>query len=317
MSRAWNAFWFRSESTVALGLFRILFAFALFHEVRTTTSRSVFAIEGGFHLPYVSFLGPVSESAFHWIQGIQVVPVVLLALGLFVRPAIGSLLLLQGYVFFSDQLNFRNHPYFFLLVLLLLLFSPCDEALSLKRAWRKARGQTIPDDGYLGPARPVTAQRLIQAQVSIVYFYAALHKLNPWFLSGKGLQQALTDDLFQGWSGDALRALLSERALGSLRELVSAEAPLRWAAWAAVATELFLAFGLWFRRTRPWAIGAGLLFHAGIAFTMHIRMFSLATLASYLLFLDARTVPRGFAHAFGESEKLERKRSAGPAAQTG
>jgi vitamin K-dependent gamma-carboxylase-like protein len=296
LGRAWDAFWFRSESCVALGLFRMLFAFVLLNEIRTTFYRSVFAIEGGFHLPYVSFLGPVSERTFDWIQAAQVVPVLLLGLGLFARPAIAALLLLQGYVFFADQLNFRNHPYFFLLVLLLLLFSPCDEALSLKRLWNKG-------EGYLGPARPVTAQRLIQVQVSIVYFFAALHKLNGWFLAGKGLEQALTDDLFHGWSGDMLRALLSERALASLRELLAAETPMRVAAWGAVATELFLAFGLWFRRTRPWALALGIPFHLGIAFAMHIRMFSLATISSYLLFLDPHTVPRWLARAFGESEE--------------
>jgi vitamin K-dependent gamma-carboxylase-like protein len=305
LGRAWDAFWFRSESCVALGLFRMLFAFVLLNEIRTTFYRSVFAIEGGFHLPYVSFLGPVSERTFYWIQAAQVVPILLLGLGLFARPAIAALLLLQGYVFFADQLNFRNHPYFFLLVLLLLLFSPCDEALSLKRVWDKARGRTIPGDGYLGPVRPVTAQRLIQMQVSIVYFYAALHKVNGWFLSGNGLEQALTDDLFHGWSGDALRALLSEHALASLRDLLAADTPIRLAAWGAVATELFLAFGLWFRRTRPLALALGIPLHLGIAFAMHIRMFSLATISSYLLFLDAQTVPRFLARAFGESEELE------------
>jgi vitamin K-dependent gamma-carboxylase-like protein len=305
LGRAWDAFWFRSESCVALGLFRMLFAFVLLNEIRTTFYRSVFAIEGGFHLPYVSFLGPVSERTFYWIQAAQVVPILLLGLGLFARPAIAALLLLQGYVFFSDQLNFRNHPYFFLLVLLLLLFSPCDEALSLKRVWDKARGRTIPGDGYLGPVRPVTAQRLIQMQVSIVYFFAALHKVNGWFLSGNGLEQALTDDLFHGWSGDALRALLSEHALASLRDLLAADTPIRLAAWGAVATELFLAFGLWFRRTRPLALALGIPLHLGIAFAMHIRMFSLATISSYLLFLDAQTVPRFLARAFGESEELE------------
>jgi len=304
VSRLWNAFWFRSDSTVALGLFRILFAVALFREIGTTTDRSVFTIEGGFHLPYVSFVGPASEQAFHWIQRIQVVPVALLGLGLFTRPAIGSLLLLQGYVFFADQLNFRNHPYFFLLLLLLLLFSPCDEALSLERVWRRACGRAILDDGYLGSSRPLTAQRLIQMQVSIVYFYAALHKLNPWFLGGGGLVESVAQDLLASSSGDVLRALLPDRPLESLMGVLSAPSLMRWPACAAVAAEFFLAFGLWFRRTRPWAIAVGLGLHGGIAFFMQIRTFSLATVATYLLFLDPATVPRWFAQAFGESDQL-------------
>ena len=45
--------------------------------------------------------------------------IILMGLGLFTRGAIGGLLVLQSYIFFADQLNFRNHPYFFLLVLVI------------------------------------------------------------------------------------------------------------------------------------------------------------------------------------------------------
>ena len=53
----WNRFWFDESNTLALGLFRILFAVCLWREIGTTASRSRFAIEGGFHLPYFSFPG--------------------------------------------------------------------------------------------------------------------------------------------------------------------------------------------------------------------------------------------------------------------
>ncbi len=310
MARLWNTFWFRRDSTVPLGLFRILFALALFHELDITLDRSVFAIEGGFHLPYVSVLGPVSAQLYEWIQRIQIVPIVLLGLGLWTRWAIGALLVLQGYVFFADQLNFRNEPYFFLLLLLLLLCSSCDEALSLKRVLRKRRGVSIPDDGYLGPIRPLTAQRLIQVQVSLVYFYAALHKMNGWFLSGKGLVDFLSVDLLQGFSGDLLRAVLTEPTLDSLVGVTSDPGVMRWIAYLTVSAELFLACGLWFRRTRPFAIAIGIGLHASIALFLKSATFSLAMIASYLLFLEPTRVAGWLAAAFGEREQLEQQSAA-------
>jgi hypothetical protein len=306
MIERWNAFWFRRDSTVPLALFRILFALALYREIGTTADRSVFAIEGGFHLPYVSFIGPMSAQVYEWIHRIEIVPVVLLGLGLWTRGAITSLLLLQGYVFFADQLNFRNHPYFFLLLLLVLLFSPCGEALSLSRVLRRARGKVIPDDGYLGPIRPLTAQRLIQVQVSLVYVYAALHKINPWYLGGNGLADFLSADLLGGFSGDLFRALLSESALDGLVAAVADPGVMRYPAWVTVAAELFIAFGLWFRRTRWLAIAVGFGLHGGIALFMHIVTFSLATISSYLLFLEPATVTGWLARAFGETEQYER-----------
>jgi len=50
-SSAWEIFWYAKGNTCSLGLFRILFAITLYLEVSTTAWYSVFAIEGGFHLP--------------------------------------------------------------------------------------------------------------------------------------------------------------------------------------------------------------------------------------------------------------------------
>ncbi len=49
MVRTWEAFWFSEGSTFSLGLFRILFALLLYREITTTLSKSLFAVEGGFH----------------------------------------------------------------------------------------------------------------------------------------------------------------------------------------------------------------------------------------------------------------------------
>jgi hypothetical protein len=301
MRSRWIAFWFHEGNTLALGLFRILFAYALYREVGTTAARSRFAIEGGFHLPYLPLLEPVSEATYGWIHGAQYPLILLLAVGLFTRGAIGGLLLLQGFVFFVDQLNFRNDAYFFLLVLLLLLFSPCTESASLKRWLRHRRGGRDPREAYLGVLRPMTAQRLIQMQVSIVYLYAALHKVNGWFLSGAGLSTLASSDLLDDFSGELLQALLSKHAVDWLVQFVEHPGNLTVAAYGTVVLELYLAIALWFRPTRRPAILAGVGLHLGIALLMNDQTFSTAMLASYLLFLESKTLPRWLARLFGES----------------
>ncbi len=107
--QAWERFWYSTGSTFNLGLFRFLFAICLFHEIGTTAWFSVFAIEGGFHLPYVWFIQPITAQTFGWMLLLQYPFILLLGLGLFSRMSCGALLVIQGYIFFADQLNFRNH----------------------------------------------------------------------------------------------------------------------------------------------------------------------------------------------------------------
>jgi len=92
---AWQTFWYSQGNTFSLGLFRILFAICLYLEISTTAWWSVFAIEGGFHLPYVQFIQPVTAETFGWMLNLQFPFILLLALGLFTRLSCSALLLLQ------------------------------------------------------------------------------------------------------------------------------------------------------------------------------------------------------------------------------
>jgi hypothetical protein len=299
----WNGFWHVDASPLALGVFRILFACCLWDEVSTTASRSVFAVEGGgFHLPYAGWIPLMPEWIYGSIHDVQLVFIVLLGIGLFTRVSCAVLLLLQGWVFFADQLNFRNHPYFFLLVLLLLALSPAGRALAvgpLIRARREGR-PLLP--ALAGSPLPITMQRLIQAQVCLVYLFAGLHKLRPAFLEGAVLHGILWQDLPTGTSGELLSRFVTSEQLAQLFQTGWLFGLL---AWATAVLELSLPLALWSRRTRPAAILVGSSFHLAIALVMEIHVFSYAMVASYLLFLEPGTVP-GF---FGRAMSRARRRS--------
>lgn len=281
MSRGlWDRFWHAEISPAGLALFRILFSYTLWREVATTRAYSRHAIAwDGFTVPYSSLVPLMSEATYEWVHQLQYPLILLLGLGVLTRTSAGALLVLQGWVFFADQLNFRNHPYFFLLVLLLLVFSPAGKALS-PGAWWRGR--------FLGRAHPATCQRLIQVQVTLVYVLAAVHKVHGLYLDGGVIRRLMVLDLPEGDSGVWLRRLFAEGTIDRLFEL---RWPWVFLATAVVVLEIALPAMLWWRPARRLGIAIGVVFHLSIAFIMNIHVFSYAMIASYLLFLEPETVP--------------------------
>ena len=286
----WETFWCSEGNTFNLGLFRILFAISLYLEVSVTAWWSVFAIEGGFHLPYVSFIQPVTRETFKWMLILQIPLILLLAMGLLTRLSGSALLLLQGYIFFADQMNFRNHPYFFLLLLFLLLFSPADDALSLKSIFRALKNRQPVITSLLGSQQPLTFQRLIQVQVCILYLYATFQKLNFGYLSGAVVEHYMSDEFLRGRVGKFLEAVLSESALFSLMDFLHNGKTFVVISLLALILEFCLSLALWFQKPRPFAMILGIAFHIGLAVAMEVWSFSLAMIASYFLFLEPETL---------------------------
>ena len=58
------------------------------------------------------------------------------------------------------------------------------------------------------------------------------------------------------------------------------------AAKLIIATELFIAGGLWWRRTRPFALAAAVLFHIGIQLTADVQIFSYLGIAVLFVWAD-------------------------------
>jgi hypothetical protein len=292
LAERWNQYWYAEGNPLSLGVFRALFALCLAFELPVTRSVSVFAIRGGFHLPYLSFLAPLSPETYQLVHTLQYPCIALLGLGIFPRVCAGALLGLQGYIFFADQLNFRNHPYFFLLLLLLLIFAPSGKAFSIPSLLRGLVAGGRKASARSGVLAPLTIQRLIQVEVSIVYFYAALHKMTGQFLGGHVLADVMGGSVSNGRLGHLLAGWVSPAALEGIRS--SMVHPEFWvlSAWITVMLELTLPFALWVPRWRMAAMGFGIPFHLAIGYTMKIEIFSAAMISSYLLFLDPGTLPK-------------------------
>lgn len=149
---------------------------------------------------------------------------------------------------------YSNHGYLLATLAVMLAFTDCG-----------SRAETV-----WGP--PVY---VLRAQISIVYTFAALAKINFDFLSGNGLAS---------WG---FRSMLAPRFLLAMPYLPAM-------AIGTVVAELFVAIGLWVPRLRPFAVAVGVLLHTGMILfispgllgVIELGLFAAMMFGGYLLFLD-------------------------------
>lgn len=167
-----------------------------------------------------------------------------------------ALTLAIGTALAIDQQTYANHLYLMAWLVLLLTLAGAGSGLNVRRT-----------------DRPVVfwPVMLLMTQLSIVYAFSAVTKLNEAFLSGSVLA---------GYMGTGVlpfpEALRTPWILGPLAAL-------------ALFVELFVAFFIWRPRFRPAAFVLGFLLHLAIALsladTLKLVVFALEMLALYPLFL--------------------------------
>lgn len=213
---------------------------------------------GNFNVPHIpgldALLPAPSRSLFAALYLLQAYLSIRIALGTASRALIGVLAALIGYTYFISQLNSYQHHYLLFLVVLLCAFIP----------WNAAAGQKS------APAVKSWALRLIMVEIAIVYFWAAIGKLDPLWLDGRTLTAQL--------SGTFLAPVLEGLGASFSAKLV-------------VATELFLALAWLMRRLWLPALIIGVSFHITIEVTsFEIGLFSYYMLALYLLLVPERAL---------------------------
>jgi predicted DCC family thiol-disulfide oxidoreductase YuxK len=163
----------------------------------------------------------------------------------------------------ADQQLYTNHLYLLTLLVALLTLARAGSALSVDA--RLGRGRHEVPDWPL---------QLMRIQVSIVYAFAALSKINGVYLSGSVVAAMLRHDgplaMPVGWRTFEVMAA---------------------AAMLAILVEGFLAVALWLPRWRRTAFVVGLILHAGLVVWFEpgpkLAVFGLIALAPYALFLRA------------------------------
>lgn len=218
---------------------------------------------GVVHTPYVSWAPSLTPALATALTALWIASALLFLVGWHTRVAGTVLAGTLAAVLFADQQLYSNHLYLMVLVAVIMVAADCGAAISLD-ARRKPADTDV-------AAWPVW---LLQAQVSIVYGFAALAKLNLAFLSGSVIASSLR----------------REGLLAVPLDWRSAE-PMLVLSVLAICLEAFIAVGLWLPRWRPAAFVGGLALHAGITLwlspTVTLLVFSLVMLPLYVLFLPA------------------------------
>jgi HTTM domain len=134
--------------------------------------------------------------------------------------------------------------------------------------------------GGAPPAGPRAAVclALVRWQMALVFFWSAVEKLRgPLWWSGEALWVAANNVEFANLPSRWLAAHFGLTLL---------------ATHGALFVELAYPFLVWGRRTRPWALGAAVALHLGIALAMGLYLFAWVAIAGHLAFLRRRWLER-------------------------
>jgi vitamin K-dependent gamma-carboxylase len=181
-----------------------------------------------------------------------------IVLGLFTRIAAAVFAVLFAWWFLSDQTNYLNHFYLITLVSFLFVFVPTNRAFALDTRFQGS--DTV----------PVWAVWMFRFQIGVPYFFGGIAKLNPDWLAGEPMRM---------W----LRDMKSVPLLGSV-------CTQEWCVYGFVVGGLLLDLlvvpGLLWKRTRPFAFAAALLFHGTNAILFSIGIFPWLMIAATTIFFE-------------------------------
>jgi uncharacterized membrane protein YphA (DoxX/SURF4 family) len=232
-----------------------------------------------FYEPYASWYPELPRGAYVALLWVAVVAAVAMTIGLATRVATAAVAVIVIYDLFLTTTNFHNNRAYLVIVLASLAVTPCGRELSADAWLRRSRGR--PPLPTTSPGWPLW---LLRVEAATVYGASGLSKLlDPDWFDGTVTWQRLNTvrgqldaSVLPGWAVD----LLTNRAFNT----VSAK--------FVIATELFIALGLWSRRTRYAAIWVAICFHVAIQLSADVEVFSYLALAALVIWAVPSTRDR-------------------------
>ncbi|MFW5658802.1 MAG: HTTM domain-containing protein [Bacteroidota bacterium] len=251
--------------TAPLAAFRIAFgALMLFSVVRFWAlgwiERQYITPE--FAFPFVPWAQSLGDPGMYYLFAAMGVAALLILLGLFYRVAIVAFFLMFTYVELIDKTWYLNHYYFVSLVSFLLIWLPAHRQYSLDvLIWPRLLRREV-------PRWTITT---LQAQLAIVYFFAGVAKVQPdWLLEALPLRIWLPAHTHLPLVG------------GLMDEL--------WVAyvfsWFGCVYDLTIPFWLSWRKSRPWAYIAVVVFHVVTWVLFPIGIFPWVMIVATLIFFS-------------------------------
>ena len=226
-----------------------------------------------FYHPYLAWYPELPAAGYTCLLVVGCLAAVAMSIGLCSIVATKLTFGVVAYNLFLSTTMMHNNRAYLVIVLALLAIAPCGRALSVD-AWLRAR-RGLPVLDATAAAWPVW---LLRFECATVYAASGTSKLlDPdWFSGivpwGRMVEQeaVIRSSALPGFVAD----LLLDRSLYTV------------AAKLIIATELFIAGGLWWRRTRPFALIVAVVFHVMIQFTADVAIFSYLAVAVLFVWAD-------------------------------
>ncbi|MEP7216762.1 MAG: HTTM domain-containing protein [Anaerolineaceae bacterium] len=226
-----------------------------------------------FYHSYVTWYPDLPEAGYAWLLVIGTIAAFAMAIGLWSHVTTRVTFAVVAYNLFLSTTNMHNNRAYLVIVLALLAMAPCGRAVSVD-AWLRVRRRL----GTLDPTSPAWPLWLLRFECATVYGASGLSKLldRDWF-SGTVTWGRLVEQ------EAAVRASLLPWPFADLILERSFHAV---AAKLIIATELFIASGLWWPRTRRFALMVAVVFHVMIQFTADVEVFSYLGVAVLFVWAD-------------------------------
>ena len=276
----WERFWFSEVESSTYALLRVAFAVVvLAWTISLAPTLYSFFGDGGI-LPS----HPDGDVGSWGLLQLDSGPAAVTALYLLLL--VGALCLLVGFktrlaavVVFVCLVSFaRRDPWVLnsgdLLIVVLafyVMLTPSGAALSVDR-WLEARPRF-----WDFAKRSLWPLRLIQVQVSLLYFFAVWAKVRgETWNDGTAASYAFRIEDLERFP---IPAFVTDSLL--LVNLIT---------YGTLAVELALAILVWNGKLRPWVLLLGVMLHLGIDYAVRVGFFSYAALVAYIAFLPPETV---------------------------
>lgn len=285
----WNRFFFKPESPIPVSLFRVLYGamviatlvllrpdwIAWYGPHAWVSLSTMHQLEGGTRLNLLAVI-PQTDAwieSFFWIF---LGSAVLLTVGFLTR--FNSVLVYLCLASIQQRNLYITHggDTFLRVAGFFLIFAPAGAAFSVDRLIRIWRGK----EGVDIAPRPPWAQRMIQLELSLMYFATFCWKVKgaPW-LQGTAMFYIYHLDEFR-------RFPVPSWLLGPMM--------LKLESWAVLVLEFSLGVLIWVKAFRCKLLILGLLLHLCLEYSLNIPMFQWDILSAYVLFIDAADLRRAW-----------------------
>lgn len=262
---SWSALASRPVDGASLAVFRIALGAILLVELANWLNwqRGWFSeFTAPFHFTYhgFSWLPTLPPTVMALLLLVMAVCAVLVIVGWQYRPAMAVLCVGFTYFFLREKALYLNHLYLICLITLVMWFVPAD------RVWSVARAKPDPSRSEYVPS---WALWIVRAQIAIPYFYGGIAKLGSDWLHGQPMHIWL-ERMSHAWN----LPLLNSHLLALLMS------------YSGLLIDLFVVPLLFYRPTRPFALGVAIAFHLCNAVIFDIGIFPWFMIGATTLFLD-------------------------------